>query len=129
MVKKLQYKLKFIDSFRFMATSPSNLVDNLSEIYKKECKTCEERRKIKSECNFIGLKNNRLYYKCKECNKELFKPINGLIKKFPSMNQFCNGVANKFVLLLRKGVYLYEYMDSWERFDEKSLPDEKSFLQ
>ena len=127
MVKKLQYKLKFIDSFRFMATSPSNLVDNLSEIYKKECKTCEERRKIKSECNFIGLKNNRLYYKCKECNKESFKAISGLIEKFSNMHQFCNGDVNKFVLLLRKGVYPYECMDSWEIFNEKSLPDKKAF--
>ena len=25
------------------------------------------------------------------------------------------------------GVYPYEYMDSWERFDETSLPDKKSF--
>ncbi|KAL8592818.1 hypothetical protein ACOMHN_045972 [Nucella lapillus] len=24
--------------------------------------------------------------------------------------------------LVRKGVYPYEYMDSWERFDEESLP-------
>ena len=127
MVKQLQYKLKFIDSFRFMATSPSNLVDNLSEIYKKECKTCEERRKIKSECNFIGLKNNRLYYKCKECNKESFKAISGLIEKFSNMHQFCNGDVNKFVLLLRKGVYPYECMDSWEIFNEKSLPDKKAF--
>ena len=30
------YKLKFIDSFRFMSTSLSSLVDNLSEINKKE---------------------------------------------------------------------------------------------
>ena len=27
--------------------------------------------------------------------------------------------------LLRKGVYPYEYMDSWEKYDEKSLPDKK----
>ena len=59
------YKIKFIDSFRFMPTSLSKLIDNLSEICKKECKACEERRKIKSECNFIGLKNNKLNYKCK----------------------------------------------------------------
>ena len=39
------YKLKFIDSFRFMSTSLSSLVDNLSEIYKKECKSCKERKK------------------------------------------------------------------------------------
>ena len=43
------------------------------------------------------------------------------------MYQFCNGDLNKFVLLRRKGVYPYEYMDSWERFDETSLPDKKYF--
>ena len=30
-------------------------------------------------------------------------------------------------MLLRKGVYPYEYMDTWEKFDETSLLDEKSF--
>ena len=30
--KTIMYKLKFIDSFRFMSTSLSSLVDNLSEI-------------------------------------------------------------------------------------------------
>ena len=43
------------------------------------------------------------------------------------MYQLCNGDLNKFVLLLRKGVYPYEYMDSWERFNETSLPPKKSF--
>ena len=31
------------------------------------------------------------------------------------------------ILLLRKWVYPYEYTDSWERFDETSLPDKKAF--
>ena len=43
-----------------MSTSLSDLVDNLSEINKKECKACMERKNIKSECDFIGFKNNRL---------------------------------------------------------------------
>ena len=30
-------------------------------------------------------------------------------------------------MLLRKGVYPYEYVDSWKRFTETSLPDKKSF--
>ena len=41
--KTMTHKLKFIDSFRFMNTSISDFVDNLSEIYKKEIKGCEER--------------------------------------------------------------------------------------
>ena len=32
-------------------------------------------------------------------------------------------------LLLRKGAYLYEYMDSWVIFNEALLPDKKSVLQ
>ena len=34
---------------------------------------------------------------------------------------------NKFTLLLRKGFYPYEYMDSWERFDEELLPNKEAF--
>ena len=46
--------------------------------------------------------------------KKSLKPINELIKKFPNVYQLCNGDTNKFVFLLRKGVYLYKYMDSWK---------------
>ena len=40
------YQLKVIDSYRFMQTSLSNIVDNLSRVYDKECKKCMERKKI-----------------------------------------------------------------------------------
>ena len=30
-------------------------------------------------------------------------------------------------MLLRKGVYPYEYMDSWEKFDETSFRDKTTF--
>ena len=53
--------------------------------------------------------------------------INVLIKTFPNIHELCNREINNFFLFLRKGVYPYQYMDSWERFDETSLPDEKSF--
>ena len=52
----------------------------------------------------------------KDFNKELTKRL-----------QLCNGDISKFILLLRKGVYLYEYMDSWERFDKTSLTDKEAF--
>ena len=96
-----------------MPSKLSDLVDKLSEIKNKDCKTCMERKKIKSESEFIGLKNNRLNYRCKECNGTSNKSINEPTEKFPNTYQFCNGDLNKFVWLLRKGVYPYEYMDSW----------------
>ena len=49
--KTIKYKLKFIDSFRFMPTSLSELVDNTSGIFNSiECKLCIEKIKINSEC-------------------------------------------------------------------------------
>ena len=111
-----------------MLTSLSELVDNLPGIFNSiKCKSCIEKIKINSECCFVRLKNNILIYKCKECKEEWKRPINELTKNFPSAYQFCNGDLNKFIFLLRKGVYPYEYMDSWEKFGEITLPPKESF--
>ena len=83
--------------------------------------------KLNSECCFVGLKNNKLIYKCKECKEEWKRPLNKLIENFPNIYPFCNGNLNKFVMLLRKGVYPYEYMDSWGEFNETILPTKKAF--
>ena len=57
--KQIACKLRFIDSFRFMSTSISEIVDNMSGIFNSiECKSCIEKIKINSESCFIGLKNN-----------------------------------------------------------------------
>ena len=112
-----------------MSASLSELVDNTSEIFSSiECKSCIEKIKINSECCFVRFKNNRLIYKCKECKEEWKKTLNKLIERFLSIYQFCNGNLKKFVMLQRKGVYPYGYMDSWEKFDETALPLKKIFL-
>ena len=68
--KTITRKLRFIDSFRFISTSLSELVDNMSGIFNSiERKSCIENININSECCFVGLKNNRLIYKCKECKE------------------------------------------------------------
>ena len=76
----------------------------------------------------MSIKGNQLIFKCLNCNKNYNKDFNKkLINRFSSTYKFCNGDINKFILLLRKGVYPYGYMDSWERFDEISLPDKEAF--
>ena len=50
-----------------------------------------------------------------------------LKKKFGSRYKFANQGINKFVLLLEKGVYLYEYIDDWEKFNGISFPEQDDF--
>ena len=117
-------KIKFIDSYRFMSSSLSKLVENLSEgIHSNKCLDCNSCldyvRVTKNEKLLLKCFNYNIYYK-KKFNKDL-------IKKFKNTYSFCNNDLNKFILLLRKGVYPYEYMDSWERFNETSLPSKEDF--
>ena len=72
--------------------------------------------------------DEKLVFRCCSCKKNYKKDFNKeLIERFANIYEFCNGDLNKFILLLRKGVYPYEYIDNWERFDETSLPDKESF--
>ena len=110
-----------------MQSKLSDLVDNLPDINKKGCPECI--KKIRSECAFIEFKNDRLHYRCKKCTKRCTKSKDRLIKKCLRIYKFCDRDLNKFALLLRKGVYPYEYMDSSERFDETLLPDKGAFYK
>ena len=84
------YRLKFIDSYRFIASKLENLVNNLVEPHKN-------------------------------------LSIDMLKQRFPNTYQLCNDNIDKFKLLLRKGVYPYEYMDSWDKFDLPVPLDKKHY--
>ena len=121
---EITYKIKFIDSYRFMSSSLSKLVDNLSEgIHNNKCADCE------SCLDYVrSTKNEKPIFKCFNCEQYYKKKFNkDLIESFASTYEFCNKDLNKFILLLRKGVYPYEYMDSWERLNETSLPSKEDF--
>ena len=119
----ITYKIKFTDSFRFMATSLSKLVDNVTDnIHNDKCIKC------KSNLCFVRAMNETLLFKCIDCEKEYEKEINKeLIERFPNTYKFCNNDINKFIMLLRKGVYPYEYMDRWDKFNEKIIPSKELF--
>ena len=73
----------------------------------------------------MGIKDEQLIFRCKKNYEKNFNE--DLIQRFANTYEFCNGDLSKFILLLRKGVYPYEYMDSWQGFDETSLPDKEAF--
>ena len=120
---EITYKIKFIDSYRFLSTSLSKLVDNLSEgLHNNRCVDC------KSSLDYMITKDEKLSFRCFTSKKNYEKDFNKeLIERFANIYEYCNGDLNKFILLVRKGVYPYEYMDNWERFDETSLPNKESF--
>ena len=98
-----------------MATSLSKLVDNLTDnIHNDKCDKC------KFNLCFVNAMNEKLIYKCIDCEKEL-------VERFANTYKFCDNDLNKFLILLRKGVYPYEYMDDWNKFNEKVLPSKESF--
>ena len=49
------YKIKFIDSYRFLQSKLSKLIDNLSGIAKIDCIACKERKK-NLYANLLSLK-------------------------------------------------------------------------
>ena len=50
----------------------------------------------------------------------------GIKKNFKHTSRFW-GCDEKFCLMIRKGVYPYEYMDGWEKFEEAGLPPKDAF--
>ena len=106
-----------------MMASLSDLVDNLSDrLHNKKCTDCG------LNLEFMIAKVDILVFRCFKCKKNCEIDFDKeLTNKVLSVYDFCKGDINKFVLLLRKGVYPYEYMHNWDRFNEISLPDKKDF--
>ena len=93
-----------------MAASLSNPVDNLTEgIRKIKCKGCD------CFLEYESVKENLIKYKCLSCDKDYSNKIDEELK-----NRFKN-------TLLRKGVYPYEYMDEWEKFNEATFVEKEEF--
>ena len=63
---------------------------------------------------------------CNKCySRKLHEELN---EKFNNTSKFSSNDINKFNLLLRKGVYPYEYMDDWKKFNETTIPEKNNFI-
>ena len=133
--------LRFIDSCQHLNVSLAKLVENgqdaagvwsphtgeyLGRAYRSEDspfdkeKTCYEAIKDRLEQE----ESKRKYLgdgKCIECEEPLKKD-----QGFEFTRSYIEGEERQ-ELLLRKGVYPYEYMNSFERFNETKLPNRSEF--
>ena len=112
---------------RSMLASLSLPIDKVSEIHSKisQIDKKETENKFTDNMRFMINSLSQSIDKVSKIDKEISNAL--LIEKFLNTYQLCNKDLNKFTLLLRKGVYPYEYMDSWKRFEYESLPDAESF--
>ena len=104
-----------------METSSSNLVDSLAEeIHKIKCKDCD--------CFFEyeSVKDNLIKDKCLSCNEDYSNKLDEKFEKqIKTAFKFSDNDINKLILLLRKGVYPYEFIDDWEKFNKTTLPEKE----
>ena len=102
-----------------MSTSLSSPTDNLSgRVHSDKCTDC------KFCLDYMSVTDDQLIRCNRNHNKDFKKD---LINRLASTYKFCDGNINKFIFLLRKGVYLYEYINRWERFDKTLLPNKEDF--
>ena len=117
--KLLTYNLRFIDSARHMNESLCTLVDNLSGL--RNC-YCEKKSFDNIKTTYKVINNEYIVNtRCKACLWQKGIKLSELVKNVPNTYNLCRGGVEKFLLLLRKGVYSYEYMNKMSKFIEKEL--------
>ena len=85
-------------------------------------KTCPNKKPIAHQIKFIDSYRHmsqflsNLIDNLAQLSKNL--PANVLIKRFHNTYQLSDNIIEKFKILLRKGIYPFEYMNSWKRFNE-----------
>ena len=108
-IKEKKLKLRFIDSIKFMASSLDSLTSNLVGVSGIVCNGCG------GSCEFTHIDEGYVAHgKC---------PCSGHSKRQLSILNNIDNLRNnhadeQFRLLPRKGVYPYEYISSWDKFEE-----------
>ena len=77
---------------------------------------------------YTHFKDDLTECQCLCCNKNYQqKFVEKLKEQVFNTHKFSNQHNNKFILLLQKGVYHYQYTDDCKKFNDKSLPEKEDF--
>ena len=119
--------LTFLDSFQFMSSGLEKLVTNITKCGK--CDTCNPdkctKQHINNKSKIVQHKTSFPCNECKNCknvNKTCMNPNYDKLKYTSKMFK-----DKKLDLMARKGVYPYDYMDSFEKFNSP-LPKKEEFF-
>jgi hypothetical protein len=120
---EVKRSLRFIDSFKFMASGLDKLVKNLTN-YDETVKHFV--RKI-CRRKFDTVDDAEKAYKKKTSESLKYSQFSHLLKtdNCKTLKKYYEG--DKLNLLLRKGVYPYDYVNSLEKLNETSLPPKEAF--
>ena len=106
-----------------MVSSLDKLASNLCGTSGIQCNKCKGSMElINNSGDYIASSG------CEKCRTKKTKDLDeGVLKKNFNHTSRFRGCDEKFRLMIRKGVYPYEYMDGWEKFEEASLPPKDAF--
>ena len=120
--------LVFIDSFQFMSSSLENLVKNITKC--GECDACNPgnciKRIVDSEDHIMQHKTS---FSCGECincknsSKSCMKLNHDNLIYTSKVFQ-----GEQLRLMIKKGVYPYDYMNSFKKFEDSRLPKKEDFF-
>ena len=123
-IKEKKIQLRFLDSMRFMASSLDSLSSNLVGVSGMFCNECG------GSCEFTHINKEYVSHgNCRNCYSGYSKhqlSVNSIFDDFDNLR--VNHNDEQFRLPLRKGVYLYEYMSSWDKFEETNCLLRKCFI-
>ena len=119
--------LVFLDSFQFMNSSLDMLVSNITKC--GMCETCKPEKCLKQAIKDKGFViQHKTSFPCGECkncknsNKTCINPNYDNLKY--TSKEF---KGKKLKLMAQKGVYPYDYMDSFDKFHKTKLPMKEEF--
>ena len=122
-VKEKKIQFRFIDSFRFMAPSLDAPTNNLVGVSGMVCDNS------RGTCELTHIDEDYIAHgKCKSYYSGYSKRqlnVDSIHGDFANLRT--NLTDKQFRLLLRKGVYPYEHMTSWDKFNETELPPKEAF--